>query len=96
MHNHLYGLQRMVQIMRKYPVSGSSLPEKMPLFMSEIRGQWVAWFIEDYRKATVNQITTHYNQGIYQEYHLWTQITSNPEADGLQQQKTTPGAAPVS
>ncbi len=26
------------------------------------------------------------------EYHLWTHNTSNPEANGLQQQKTTPGA----
>ncbi len=27
---------------------------------------------------------------MYAEYHLWTHNTSNPEADGLQQQKTTP------
>ncbi len=33
---------------------------------------------------------------MYAENHLWTHNTSNPEADGLQQQKTTPGAAPVS
>ncbi len=33
---------------------------------------------------------------MYAEYHLWTHNTSNPEADELQQQKTTPGAAPVS
>ncbi len=32
----------------------------------------------------------------YTEYYLWTHNTSNPEADGLQQQKTTLGAAPVS
>ncbi len=44
--------------------------------------------VRDDRKVTVTQITTHYNQGM--------QNTSNPEADGLQQQKTTPGAAPVS
>ena len=29
-------------------------------------------------------------------YHLWTHNTWNPEEDGLQQQKTSPGAAPVS
>ncbi len=33
---------------------------------------------------------------MYAEYNLWTHNTSNPEADGLQQHKTTPGAAPVS
>ncbi len=27
---------------------------------------------------------------MYAEYHLWTHNTSNPEADELQQQKTTP------
>ncbi len=30
---------------------------------------------------------------MYAEYHLWM---DNPEVDGLQQQKTTAGAAPVS
>ncbi len=44
--------------------------------------------VKDDRKATVTQITTRYNQGMQN-------TISNPEADGLQQQKTTPGAAPV-
>ncbi len=38
----------------------------------------------------------HSLQPMYAEYHLWTHNTSNSEADGLQQQKTTPGATPVS
>ncbi len=37
----------------------------------------------------------HSLQPRYAEYHLWTHNTSNPEADGLQLQKTTPVAAPV-
>ncbi len=51
--------------------------------------------VRDDRKATVTQITTRYNQGMQNTIseHI---NTSNPEADGLQQQKTTPGAAPVS
>ncbi len=48
--------------------------------------------VRDDRKATVTQITTRYNQGIQNE----TNNTSNPESDGLQQQKTTPGNTPVS
>ncbi len=32
----------------------------------------------------------HSLQPSYAEYHLWMHNTSNPEADGLQQQKTTP------
>ncbi len=44
--------------------------------------------VRDDRKATVTQITSL--QPTYAEYHLWTHNTSNPEADGLQQQKTTP------
>ncbi len=44
--------------------------------------------VRDDRKATVTQITTRYNQGM-QNTSLNTH-TSNPEADGLQQQKTTP------
>ncbi len=51
--------------------------------------------VRDDRKATVTQITTRYNQGMLNAYHLWTHNTLNPEADGLQQQKTTPGAASV-
>ncbi len=44
----------------------------------------------DDRKATVTQITTRYNQGIQNTSLNAQHITSNPEADGLQQQKTTP------
>ncbi len=41
-------------------------------------------------------IGTSLTQPRYAEYHLWTHNMSNPEVDGLQQQKTTPGVAPVS
>ncbi len=51
--------------------------------------------VRDDRKATVTQITTLYNPGM-QNTISERNNTSNPEADGLQQQKTTPGAAPVS
>ncbi len=44
--------------------------------------------VRDDRKATVTQITTHYNQAM--QNTIWTHNTSNPEADELQQQKTTP------
>ncbi len=47
--------------------------------------------VRDDRKATVTQITTRYNQGM--QNTISKHNTSNPEADGLQQQKTTPGAA---
>ncbi len=50
--------------------------------------------VRNYRKATVTEIITRYNQGM-QNTSLNAQ-QSNPEADGLQQQKTTPGDAPVS
>ncbi len=50
--------------------------------------------VRDDRKTTVTQITTRYNQGMQNSISEHT-ITSNPEADDLQQQKTTPGAAPV-
>ncbi len=50
--------------------------------------------VRDDRKTTVTQITTRCNQGM-QNTSLNTH-TLNPEADGPQQQKTTPGAAPVS
>ncbi len=43
-----------------------------------------------------NATDSSLQQPRYAEYHLWMHNTSNPEADGLQQQKTTPGAAPVS
>ncbi len=46
--------------------------------------------VRDDRKATVTQITTRYNQA------MQNTISEHPEADGLQQQKTTPGAATVS
>ncbi len=49
----------------------------------------------DDRKATVTQINTRYNQGM-QNTISESNNTSNPEADVLQQQKTTPGAAPAS
>ncbi len=49
--------------------------------------------VRDDRKASIVQITTRYNQGMQNTiFHN----TLNPEADGLQQQKTTPGATPVS
>ncbi len=52
--------------------------------------------VRDDRKATVTQITNHYNQGMQNTSLNAQHITSNPEEDGLQQQKTTPGDAPVS
>ncbi len=57
--------------------------------------------VRDDRKATVTQITTRYNQGTQNTISNTLLVdlphnTSNPEADGLQQQKTTLGAAPVS
>ncbi len=51
--------------------------------------------VRDDRKAKVTQITTRYNQGMQNTISECTTLL-NPEADGLQQQKTTPGAAPVS
>ncbi len=50
--------------------------------------------VRDDRKATVTQITTRYNQDLQNTISEHT-TQSNPEADELQQQKTTPGAAPV-
>ncbi len=46
--------------------------------------------VRDDRKTTVTQITTRYNQGMQNTSLNAQHITSNPEADGLQQQKTTP------
>ncbi len=70
---------------RKYPVSGSCV-EKC---LVDVRGQRrMGRLVRDDRKTTVTQITTRYNQIC--RNHLWTHNTSNPEADGLQQQKTTP------
>ncbi len=72
---------------RKYPVSGSCVDEKC---LVDVRGQRrMDRLVRDDRKATVTQITTRYKPR-YAEYHLWTHNTSNPEADVLQQQKTTP------
>ncbi len=51
--------------------------------------------VRDDRKATVTQITTCCNQGMQNTISEWT-THQNPEADWLQQQKTKPGAAPVS
>ncbi len=42
--------------------------------------------VRDDRKATVTQITTRYNQGMQ---NTISEHNLNPEADGLQQQKTT-------
>ncbi len=63
----------------------------------DVRGQrkMDRLFRNDRKKGNIN--SNNYSlQPRYAEYHLWTHNTSNPEADGLQQQKTTPGAAPVS
>ncbi len=51
--------------------------------------------VRDDRKATVTQITTRYKQGMQNTISERTTHQS-PEADGLQQQKTTPGAGSVS
>ncbi len=48
------------------------------------------------RDESNSNSNNHSLQPRYVEYHLWTHNTLNPEADGLQQQKTTLGAAPVS
>ncbi len=58
----------------------------------DVRGEWADW-LEMIGNSNSNN---HSLQPKYAEYHLWTHNTSNPEADGLQQQKTTLGAAPVS
>ncbi len=67
---------------RKYPVSSSCMKENA-LLMSEENGQTVIYD----RKATVTEIPTCYNQGMQNTISECT--TSNPEADGLQQLKTT-------
>ncbi len=65
-------------------------------FLVDFRGQRrMGRLVRDDRKATVTQITTRYNQGMQNAISERT-TCRNPEADGLQQQKTTPGAAPVS
>ncbi len=78
---------------RKYPMSGSCVDENA-LLMSEVRGEWED-SLEMIEKATVTQIITRL-QPRYAAYHLWTHNMLNTEADGLQQQKTTPGDTPVS
>ncbi len=50
--------------------------------------------VRDDRKATVNQKTLVTTKVC--RIPSLNANTSNPETDGLQQQKTTPGAAPVS
>ncbi len=47
--------------------------------------------VRDDRKATITQIITCYNQGMQNTISEHT-ARRNPEADGLQQQRTTPGA----
>ncbi len=51
--------------------------------------------IRDDRKATVTQITTHYNQDLQNTISEHTTRRTLKQIL-LQQQKTTPGAAPVS
>ncbi len=53
----------------------------------DVRGQreWVDWLEMIEGNSNSNN---HLLQPSYAEYHLWTYNTSNPEADGLQQQKT--------
>ncbi len=46
---------------RKYTVNGSCVDENA-LLMSEVRGE--GRLVRDDRKATVTQITAHYNQGM--------------------------------
>ncbi len=48
------------------------------------------------KKISSENSNNHSLQPRYAEYHIWMHNKSNLEADGLQQQKTTPGAAPVS
>ncbi len=52
--------------------------------------------VRDDRKATVTQITTRYNQGMQHTISERTTRRTLKKSPGLQQQKTTPGAAPVS
>ncbi len=61
--------------------------------MSEVRGEWADW-LEMIERATVTQITTRYNQGMQNTISEHTHFR-DPEAAGLQQQKITPGGAPV-
>ncbi len=59
----------------------------------DVRGQRrMGRLVRDDRKAALSQITTRYNQDI-QNAISEHKNTSNPEADELQQQKTTPVSA---
>ncbi len=66
--------------------SERQLVDKNALLMSEVRGEWADWLemIED----NSNSNNHRYNQGV--QNTISEHNTSNPEADGLQQQKTTP------
>ncbi len=55
-------------------------------YLVDVRGEWADWL--EMMKGNSNS-NNHSLQPRYAEYHLWTHNTSNPEADGLQQQKTT-------
>ena len=54
----------------------------------------MARLVKDDRKKTVTQITNRYNRSIQKT--ISERTTHRTETDGLQQQKTTPGATPVS
>ncbi len=76
---------------RKYTVSGSCVDENA---LVDVRSQRrMGRLVRDDIKATIIQIITHYNQGMQDTI---SERTTCYGADGLQQQKTTPGAAPVS
>lgn len=77
-HNHLYGL-----ILKKENEWQFSTRRKCQ--MPEKNGQ-IGW---RWYKGNSNS-NNHLFQPRYAEDHLWIHNTSNLEADGLQQQKTTP------
>ncbi len=63
----------------------------------DVRGQRrMGRLVRDDRKVTVTQITTRYNQGMQNTISERTTRRTLKKSPGLQQQKTTPGAAPVS
>ncbi len=65
-------------------------------FLDDVRGQRrMGRLVKEDRNATVTQITSRYNQGMQNDI---SECTTHriPEADGLQHQKITPDAAPVS
>ncbi len=58
--------------------------------LDDVRGQRrMGKLVKRWLKGNSNS-NNHSLQPRYAEYHLWTHNMSNPEADGLQQQKTTP------